>query len=68
MKKRNKYKTIRYTDEEKMMFDESLESFMLRLKRNPVPEDGQSWKKIIHDTQKNEPKSLFKERNKHEKN
>ena len=44
-----------------MMFNDSVEAFMLRLKRNPVPDDSSSWNSIIRETQKVVPRQFRKE-------
>lgn len=63
---KRKYKTFKYSDEEKTMFDGTLEAFMLRLKRNPVPEGEPSWRTIIKDTQKyKHPRKEKHEKNRH---
>ena len=61
---KRKYKTFKYDDEEREMFDDTVEAFMLRLKRNPVPNGKASWLTVIHDTQKHK----FSRRKKNEKN
>lgn len=59
---KRKYKTFKYDDEEREMFSDSTEAFMLRLKRNPVPKGEPSWRTIIHDTQKYRTKKKYREK------
>lgn len=59
-KKRKKFKSIRYDDEERMMFNGTIEAYMLRLKRHPVPDEEPSWNTIINETQKEVPRQLQK--------